>query len=225
MLKSDDWLSERVGLRCFDLTVATALEVRRVEGSLEPGSYLTVRSSEPLDMTFPPRVDCIALLARPNEPTTFPRSHRATTLTPENMVILGDMMADHFAHRWLREPAFDYQRARRAYRDWGEALPSRSLLVRGIYLNGMLASAAALRLLAGDLLVDPIVTNSAFRSQGLGREILYDLLSMGPLRQATVLASVSESNEPSLRIFRKAGFEQVGRQYLYAGQVPPTGSG
>jgi ribosomal protein S18 acetylase RimI-like enzyme len=224
ILKSDDWLSERVGLRCYDLTVASTQEVRRLEESLAPGSYLTVRSSEPLDLIFPPLVDCMKLLARPNEPTTFLRSKRATTLTSEDTAVLGDLMAGHFAHRWLRESAFGYQRARRAYRDWGEALPSRSLLVRGIYLNGMLASAAALRLLAGQLVVDPIVTNMAFRSQGLGTEILYDLLSMSPRKRAVVSAWVSESNEPSLRVFKKAGFEQVGTRYLYAGQIPPSGS-
>jgi RimJ/RimL family protein N-acetyltransferase len=224
ILKSDDWLSQRVGLRCYDLTVASVEEVRRVEGSLAPGSYLTVRSSEPLDLAFPPLVDCMRLLARPNEPMTFPRSNRATTLTLDNTAALGDLMADHFAHRWLRERAFDYQGARRAYRDWGEALPSRSLLVRGIYLNGMLASATALRLIAVDLVVDPIVTNSAFRSQGLATEILYDLLSMTPRKRAMVSAWVSESNEPSLRVFRKAGFEQVGTRYLYAGKIPTTRS-
>lgn len=215
---NDQWLSARTHLDCYDVKVSSDQELSIARHRLPRGSYLTARSSIPLSEPVLRLVDRMALLRRTGAPPVDPSPRSTATLGNSHAAELGELLADHFAHRWLREPAFEAGLVRQAYRDWGFALPQRSLLIRGATRDDRIIAMAAIRLLNhGTAVVDPIVTHYDFRSQGLATTVLRGALARLPSNISSVEAAVSTDNEASLRVFNKLGFEPYAQRYLYAG--------
>jgi len=219
VLLVDEWLSSRMGNRCYDVVVSSRDELESAYTEAEPGSYLTARSPTELDDVPLPLLDTMLILESGHAWEEGRASARGTELGPHHAVDLGRLMAGHFANRWLREPAFKRSRVTAAYRDWGEGLPQRSKYVRGIWLDGELVVLAAVRSLSPNrLVVDPIVTDARMRSKGLASEVLHDALARIE-KGITVEAVVSTANEASLRVFAKSGFRERGLKYIYGGPL------
>ncbi|MEA2634897.1 MAG: Acetyltransferase domain [Chloroflexota bacterium] len=215
---NDHWLSARTHLECYEVNVSSDEELSMARHRLPAGSYLTARSSIPLREHVLPLVDRMALLRRIGAPPVDPSPGSTVTLRQRHAAELGELLADHFAHRWSREPAFESGLVRQAYRDWGVGLPQRSLLIRGAMDGNRIIAVAAVRLLDQEIgLVDPIVTHFDFRSKGLATTVLRGALALLPSNISSVEAAVATDNEASLRVFDKLGFEPYAQRYLYAG--------
>src|SRR6185295_4962089 len=72
------------------------------------------------------------------------------------------------------------------------------------------------RLVAGEAEILSVAVASARRSKGLARRLLdLHLRRLAGLGARAVFLEVDEGNTPALRLYRRAGFRQVGRREGY----------
>ncbi len=115
-------------------------------------------------------------------------------------------------------------------RGWSDGEIERMLLDRGTVahratvrraLEGFILS----RLVAGEAEILSVAVASARRGRGLARALLnLHLRRLAGLGVRAVFLEVDEHNEPARRLYRRAGFREVGRRpgYYQQGRERPT---
>jgi ribosomal-protein-alanine N-acetyltransferase len=90
---------------------------------------------------------------------------------------------------------------------------------RGRSLCGFILS----RLVAGEAEILSVAVASAQRGRGLARRLLdLQLRRLAGHGCRTIFLEVDEDNEPARRLYRRAGFREVGRREAYYGRGPAT---
>ena len=107
------------------------------------------------------------------------------------------------------------------HRGWSDTEIERMLLdrhvlahraVRGQVLAGFILS----RMVTDEAEILSVAVASRSRSRGLARRLLdLHLRRLAGLGTRSVFLEVEEGNEPALRLYRRAGFRQVGRREGY----------
>ena len=106
-------------------------------------------------------------------------------------------------------------------RGWGEDEILRLLLERNVVTQRMTAGGKLIgfimsRLAAGEAEILSIAIASAWRGRGLSRQLLdLHLRRLAGFGVRAVYLEVGEHNAPACRLYRRAGFREVGRRQGY----------
>jgi len=106
-------------------------------------------------------------------------------------------------------------------RGWGEDEILRLLLERNVVTQRMTAGGKLIgfimsRLAAGEAEILSVAIASAWRGRGLSRQLLnLHLRRLAGLGIRAVYLEVGERNTPACRLYRRAGFNEVGRRHGY----------
>jgi ribosomal-protein-alanine N-acetyltransferase len=106
-------------------------------------------------------------------------------------------------------------------RGWGEDEILRLLLERNVVTQRMMAGGKLIgfimsRLAAGEAEILSVAIASAWRGRGLSRQLLdLHLRRLAGLGVHAVYLEVGEHNAPACRLYRRAGFREVGRRQGY----------
>jgi ribosomal-protein-alanine N-acetyltransferase len=106
-------------------------------------------------------------------------------------------------------------------RGWGEDEILRLLLERNVVTQRMTADGKLIgfimsRLAAGEAEILSVAIASAWRGHGLSRQLLnLHLRRLAGLGIRAVYLEVGEHNAPACRLYRRAGFREVGRRQGY----------
>lgn len=112
------------------------------------------------------------------------------------------------------------------HRGWSEdeierLLLDRSILTHRAMIRRKLAGFVMSRIVAGEAEILSVAVNAPLQGRGLARALLR--LHLGRLAGfgvKTVFLEVDEKNEPARRLYRKAGFHEVGRRPGYYADNP-----
>jgi ribosomal-protein-alanine N-acetyltransferase len=106
-------------------------------------------------------------------------------------------------------------------RGWGEDEILRLLLDRNVVTQRMTAGGKVIgfimsRLAAGEAEILSVAVAPAWRGRGLSRQLLdLHLRRLAGLGIRAVYLEVGEQNAPACRLYRRAGFNEVGRRQGY----------
>jgi [ribosomal protein S18]-alanine N-acetyltransferase len=106
-------------------------------------------------------------------------------------------------------------------RGWGEEefhrlITDRAVTVHRAVLGGKLIGFIASRLAAGEAEILSVAIAPAWRGRGFARQLLeLHLRRLAGLGAHTVFLEVGEHNAPGCRLYRRAGFYEVGRRHGY----------
>jgi len=106
-------------------------------------------------------------------------------------------------------------------RGWGEDEILRLLLDRNVVTQRMTAGGKVIgfimsRLAAGEAEILSVAAAPAWRGRGLSRQLLdLHLRRLAGLGIRAVYLEVGEQNAPACRLYRRAGFNEVGRRQGY----------
>ena len=106
-------------------------------------------------------------------------------------------------------------------RGWGEDEILRLLLDRNVVTQRMTAGGKVIgfimsRLAAGEAEILSVAVAPAWRRRGLSRQLLdLHLRRLAGLGIRAVYLEVGEQNAPACRLYRRAGFNEVGRRQGY----------
>jgi ribosomal-protein-alanine N-acetyltransferase len=106
-------------------------------------------------------------------------------------------------------------------RGWGEDEILRLLLERNVVTQRMTAGGKLIgfimsRLAAGEAEILSVAIASAWRGRGLSRQLLdLHLRRLAGFGVRAVYLEVGEHNAPACRLYRRAGFREVGRRQGY----------
>ncbi len=106
-------------------------------------------------------------------------------------------------------------------RGWGEDEILRLLLERNVVTQRMTAGGKVIgfimsRLAAGEAEILSVAVAPAWRGRGLSRQLLdLHLRRLAGLGTRAVYLEVGEHNAPACRLYRRAGFNEVGRRQAY----------
>jgi ribosomal-protein-alanine N-acetyltransferase len=106
-------------------------------------------------------------------------------------------------------------------RGWGEDEILRLLLDRNVVTERMTSGGKLIgfimsRLAAGEAEILSVAIARAWRGRGLSRQLLdLHLRRLAGLGIRAVYLEVGENNAPACRLYRRAGFRQVGRRHGY----------
>jgi ribosomal-protein-alanine N-acetyltransferase len=106
-------------------------------------------------------------------------------------------------------------------RGWGEDEILRLLLERNVVTQRMTAGGKLIafimsRLAAGEAEILSVAIAPAWRGRGLSRQLLdLHLRRLAGLGIRAVYLEVGERNAPACRLYRRAGFKEVGRRHGY----------
>ena len=106
-------------------------------------------------------------------------------------------------------------------RGWGEDEILRLLLERDVVTQRMMAGGKLIgfimsRLAAGEAEILSVAIASTWQSRGLSRQLLdLHLRRLAGLGIRAVYLEVGERNTPACRLYRRAGFREVGRRHGY----------
>lgn len=139
-----------------------------------------------------------------------------------------------FVSRWLRRPAPTFAEARPGdasaiaavhgasfKRGWGEDEVHRLLIERSVVAHRALIGRTFVgfilsRLAAGEAEILSIAVAPAWRRRALARPLLdLHLRRLAGLGVRSVFLEVDEHNVPACRLYRRAGFREVGRRQAY----------
>jgi len=100
-------------------------------------------------------------------------------------------------------------------------LLEQNTLAHRAMVGGSLAGFILSRLIAGEAEILSVAVASARRGRGLARRLLdLHLRRLAGLGVRAVFLEVDEDNQPARRLYRRAGFREVGRR---AGYYPQSG--
>ena len=191
--------------RCWSTSAARPISAGS-RGSAPPRPTATARPSR-------------SICARPTRSRRTPRACRADDRT-------SSPVCSRAASRCCRKPAARRRRDRQAAR---RLVPSRLERRRdrthadrprracapgdaGPHAGGFILS----RLVAGEAEILSVAVAAARRGKGLARRLLdLHLRRLAGLGARTVFLEVDEGNEPARRLYRRAGFREVGRREGY----------
>jgi ribosomal-protein-alanine N-acetyltransferase len=115
-------------------------------------------------------------------------------------------------------------------RGWSDGEFERLLLDRNVLAHRAMAGRRLAgfilsRVAAGEAEILSIAVAASWRGRGLGRDLLnLHLRRLAALGVASVFLEVDEDNEPARRLYRRAGFHEVGRREGYYASGGATGS-
>ena len=107
------------------------------------------------------------------------------------------------------------------HRGWSDGeiehmLIDRDVLAHRAMAGRTLAGFILSRIVAGEAEILSVAVASARRGRGLAREMLtLHLRRLAALRTRAVFLEVDEDNTPARRLYRRAGFREVGRREGY----------
>jgi ribosomal-protein-alanine N-acetyltransferase len=107
------------------------------------------------------------------------------------------------------------------HRGWGEEevaalLVERSVMAHRAVLSGKLVGFIMSRRAADEAEILSVAVTSACRGRGLARELLQlHLRRLAGEGVRAVFLEVDETNTPAIRLYRRAGFREVGRRPNY----------
>jgi ribosomal-protein-alanine N-acetyltransferase len=107
------------------------------------------------------------------------------------------------------------------HRGWSEdeferLLLERDVVTHRVMIGRRLAGFIMSRMVAGEAEILSVAVASARRGKGLaGRLLSLHLRRLAALGAGTVFLEVGEDNAPARRLYRRAGFEAVGRREGY----------
>jgi [ribosomal protein S18]-alanine N-acetyltransferase len=111
-------------------------------------------------------------------------------------------------------------------RGWSEEefdrlLSDRQVVAQRALRGRALAGFVLSRLTAGEAEILSIAVDPSHRSRGLAQKLLtLHLRRLAGLGCRTIFLEVDEDNEPARRLYRRAGFSEVGRREAYYGKGP-----
>jgi ribosomal-protein-alanine N-acetyltransferase len=111
-------------------------------------------------------------------------------------------------------------------RGWSEEefdrlLSDRSVVAHRALRAGSLAGFILSRLAAGEAEILSVAVDSAQRGRGLAQKLLtLHMRRLAGLGCRTIFLEVDEDNQPARRLYRRAGFGEVGRREAYYGKGP-----
>jgi [ribosomal protein S18]-alanine N-acetyltransferase len=120
-------------------------------------------------------------------------------------------------------PAIAAVHAASFQRGWGEDEFRRLLLERNVVchrsqIGRTLVGFILSRLVAGEAEILSVAVKPGWRGRGLSRPLLdLHLRRLAGLATRTVFLEVDENNAPAVKLYRKAGFYDVGRRQGYYG--------
>lgn len=98
-------------------------------------------------------------------------------------------------------------------------LSDRAVVAQRALAGRALAGFILSRLAAGEAEILSVAVAARHRGRGLARQLLHlHLRRLAGLGCRTVFLEVDEDNEPARRLYRRAGFTQVGRREAYYGK-------
>jgi ribosomal-protein-alanine N-acetyltransferase len=106
-------------------------------------------------------------------------------------------------------------------RGWGEdefrrLIADRSVVTHRAVAGRMLAGFILSRVTAGEAEILSVAVAQAWRGRGLARPLLdLHLRRLAGLGARAVFLEVAEHNTPAMRLYRRAGFREVGRRQGY----------
>jgi ribosomal-protein-alanine N-acetyltransferase len=107
------------------------------------------------------------------------------------------------------------------HRGWSDSEIERMLLDRHVLAHRAVSGRALAGFILSRMVMDEaeilsVAVAARSRSRGLARRLLdLHLRRLAGLGTRSVFLEVEESNEPALRLYRRAGFRQVGRREGY----------
>lgn len=111
-----------------------------------------------------------------------------------------------FGRGWTRE-------------EFSRLLSDRNVVAQRALSGNTLAGFILSRLAAGEAEILSVAVAPSYRSRGLAQKLLQmHLRRLAGLGCRTLFLEVDEDNEPARRLYRRAGFEQVGRREAYYGR-------
>lgn len=116
-------------------------------------------------------------------------------------------------------------------RGWSEDEIDRLLLDRNVLTHRAMAGSCLLgfimsRMAAGEAEILSVAVSSAHRRKGLARQLLtLHLRRLAGLGTRVVFLEVDEGNAPARRLYRRAGFQEVGRRAGYYSGAAGSPSG
>jgi len=106
-------------------------------------------------------------------------------------------------------------------RGWGEdeihrLLVERNVVAQRVTAGGKLIGFIMSRLAAGEAEILSVAVAAQWRGRGLSRQLLdLHLRRLAGLAIRAVYLEVGEHNAPACRLYRRAGFEEIGRRQGY----------
>jgi ribosomal-protein-alanine N-acetyltransferase len=106
-------------------------------------------------------------------------------------------------------------------RGWGEdeirrLLLERNVVAQRITAGGKLIGFILSRLAAGEAEILSVAIAPGWRGRGISRQLLdVHLRRLAGIGVRTVFLEVGEQNAPACRLYRRAGFQEVGRRQGY----------
>ena len=100
--------------------------------------------------------------------------------------------------------------------EFRELLAQPNVLAHRIAIGDSVVGFILSRMIAGEAEILSIAVSSSQRGKGLGRQLLnLHLRRLAGLGMGPVFLEVAEDNVPARRLYRRAGFRDVGRREAY----------
>jgi ribosomal-protein-alanine N-acetyltransferase len=125
-------------------------------------------------------------------------------MEPEDVDAIVEIERRAFTRPWRREHfLFEIEKNRWAVN-------------RVVRVEGRVAAYTCCWVLHGELKINDFAVLEEFRGKGLGRWLLQELLDDARERGCSWASlEVRENNDPALALYRRAGFEEIGRRKNY----------
>ena len=151
-------------------------------------------------------------------PFVSPRDYFIEPLRPDDSAAIADVHAEDFSRPWS-----DDEFAALMDQDTVFGFAARQVGRPGQPLAGFVLA----RLAAGEAEILTVAVARAHRRMGLGRALMDAVLrELHAERAESLFLEVDETNHAALVLYRRLGFEQVGRRpgYYEHGSAPRTGA-